>query len=91
MKSKHRQIVNEVIATLQTEQDCLSRSEIAYSIEQLREVLQDLLYFYPDGDQTVACIDNGIYYLEEMLTIDSTDDDFVINQSVVLYELLKLC
>ncbi|MBO5867101.1 MAG: hypothetical protein J6Q55_03530 [Clostridia bacterium] len=91
MKSKHRQIVNEVIATLQTEQDCLSRSEIAYSIEQLREVLQDLLYFYQDGDQTVACIENCIYYLEEMLTIDSTDDDFVINQSVVLYELLKLC
>ena len=90
MKSKHKQIVNEVIATLQTEQDCLSRSEIAYSIEQLREVLQDLLYFYQDGDQTVACIENCIYYLEEMQDLDSTDEDYQINLGVVLYELNKL-
>ena len=68
----------------------LSNRDVKGCVENLREVLDDLLYFYQDGDQTVACIENCIYYLEEMLELDSDDEDYEINLGVVRYELNKL-
>ena len=68
----------------------LSNRDVKNCVESLREVLDDLLYFYQDGDQTVACIENCIYYLEEMLELDSDDEDYEINLGVVRYELNKL-
>ena len=68
----------------------LSNRDVKDCVESLREVLDDLLYFYQDGDQTVACIENCIYYLEEMLELDSDDEDYEINLGVVRYELNKL-
>ena len=68
----------------------LSNRDVKDCVESLREVLDDLLYFYQDGDQTVACIENCIYYLEEMQNLDSDDEDYQINLGVVVYELNKL-
>ena len=68
----------------------LSNRDVKDCVESLREVLDDLLYFYQDGDQTVACIENCIYYLEEMLELDNEDEDYEINLGVVRYELNKL-
>ena len=68
----------------------LSNRDVKDCVESLREVLDDLLYFYQDGDQTVACIENCIYYLEDMLELASDDEDYEINLGVVRYELNKL-
>ena len=90
MKAKHKDLINQVLATLSVDTDDLSSRDIAESVSQLQEVLDDLLYFYQDGDQTVACIENCIYYLEEMQDLDSDDEDYQINLGVVVYELNKL-
>ena len=90
MKDQHKTLIKEVVNTLDMPADMISHFDISSCVESLREVLDDLLYFYQDGDQTVACIENCIYYLEEMLTLDSDDEDYEINLGVVRYELNKL-
>ena len=90
MKDQHKTLIKEVVSTLDMPADMISHFDINSCVESLREVLDDLLYFYQDGDQTVACIENCIYYLEEMLTLDSDDEDYEINLGVVRYELNKL-
>ena len=90
MKQQHKSAVKEVVSTLDMPREYLSNRDVKDCVESLREVLDDLLYFYQDGDQTVACIENCIYYLEEMLELDSDDEDYEINLGVVVYELNKL-
>ena len=90
MKQQHKNAVKEVVSTLDMPREYLSNRDVKNCVESLREVLDDLLYFYQDGDQTVACIENCIYYLEEMLELDSDDEDYEINLGVVRYELNKL-
>jgi hypothetical protein len=90
MKQQHKSAVKEVVSTLDMPREYLSNRDVKDCVESLREVLDDLLYFYQDGDQTVACIENCIYYLEEMLELDSDDEDYEINLGVVRYELNKL-
>lgn len=90
MKQQHKSAVKEVVSTLDMPREDLSNRDVKGCVESLREVLDDLLYFYQDDDQTVACIENCIYYLEEMLELDSDDEDYEINLGVVRYELNKL-
>ena len=90
MKQQHKSAVKEVVSTLDMPREYLSNRDVKDCVESLREVLDDLLYFYQDGDQTVACIENCIYYLEEMQNLDSDDEDYQINLGVVVYELNKL-
>ena len=90
MKATHKEIVADVLAILHMPVEFLSNNDLCYCVLRLREVLDDLLYFYQDGDQTVACIENCIFYLEEMKTLPKNNHDYEVNRGVVIYELGKL-
>ena len=46
MKQQHKSAVKEVVSTLDMPREYLSNRDVKDCVESLREVLDDLLYFY---------------------------------------------
>ena len=91
MDSKTAKNIQQIVSMLNVPTEDLTASDVDYCTRLLSQALDSILHAGNLSREVVSCVENCLAYLEEMQGLDNDDPDFVIIQSVVMYELGKIC